>query len=100
MKSDRLWDDREVGCCSAGQVVVVGAGKRVGEGASRRLFHNSTPKRRLLEEAARERAPGFASSPRFGTAVGKRSRGCWTLGHRVPWPHMRVRLLMRKFKGA
>lgn len=78
----------------------MGAGERVGVGASRKLFHNSTPKSRLLEEAAGERAPGSASSCHFGAAVGKRSRGCWTLGNHVLWPHMRVRLLMRKFKGA
>lgn len=99
MKLDGLWDCREVGCCSAVQVVTVGA-EWVGIGVSRRLFHNSTPKFRLLEEAARERAPGSASSCHLGAAVGKRSRSCWTLGSHMLWPHMRVRLLMRKFKGA
>lgn len=100
MKSYRLWDHREVQCCLAVQVVVAGAGKWVGAGASRRLFHNSIPKSRLLEEAARERAPSSASSCRFAVAAGKRSRGCWTLENHVLWPHMRVRLLMRKFEGA
>lgn len=33
----------------------------VAVGASRRIFHNSTPKFRLLEEAARERADGSTS---------------------------------------
>lgn len=100
VKSDRLWDPREVRCCSAVQVVAVGAGELGGAWASRRLFHNSTPKSKLLEEAARKRAPGSTFSCHFRAAVGKRSRRCWTLGNHVLWPHMRVRLLMRKFKGA
>lgn len=93
LKSDRLWDPREVGCCS--EVAAVGA-EWVAVGVSRGLFRNSTPKFRLLEEAARERADGSASR----AAVGKRSRSCWTLGSHVLQPHMWVRLLMRKFKRA
>lgn len=90
-KSDRLWDPREVGCCS--EVAAVGA-EWVGVGVSRRLFRNSTPIFRLLEEEGRWLC--F----QLGAAVGKRSRSCWTLGSHVLQPHMWVRLLMRKFKRA
>lgn len=75
VKKGRLWDRREVLCCSAVQVVAAGAGEQVGAGASRKLFYNSTPKSRLLEEAARERAPSSAPCCHFGAAVRKRSRG-------------------------
>jgi len=61
VKSDGLWDHGAVRCCSAVQVVAVGAGERVGAGASRKLFHNSTPKSRLREEGEGTRL-GFQPS--------------------------------------
>ena len=81
VKSDRLWDHREVRCCSAVQVVVAGAGERVGAGASRRPFHNSTPKSRLLEAAAREEGTRLRFQLSLRSSSGKEVSGLqWERG--------------------
>lgn len=83
----------------------VWAGERVGAEASRKLFHNRTPKSTLLEETVRERGRGHPAGTqlRFQLSLrgdGGGKRGWGTPGDPVLRPRMWVRLLTRKFKGA